>query len=91
MNRILLSVILLSSLVFLVCLVQNSGSSMYSFAMASQTQMPSQTQLYLMGIQRNPWFGISLASQLIFAVSLFGAAILFVSQKLLANPQRDAP
>jgi len=94
MNRILLSVILLSGLVFLVCLVQNSGSLTYNYAMAypnERTQMPGQTQLYLMGVQRNPWFGVSLASQLIFAVSLLAAAILFLYQKLLAPPQRDAP
>ena len=93
MNKLLRPVIFLSGLVFLICLVQNSGSLTYSYAMAypnGRTQMPSQMQLYLIGIRCNPWFGVSLTSQLILAVSLFAAAILFVYQKFLAHPQHDA-
>ena len=94
MNRALLSIVFLSGLVFLICLVQNSGSLAYNCAIPypnGRTQMLSQMQLYLMGVQCNPWFGVSLASQLLLAVSLFASAILFAHQKQVALPQRDAP
>jgi hypothetical protein len=91
MNRILLSVILLSGLMFLICLVQNSGSSTYSFAMVSQTHMPSQTQLLLMGIKSNPWFGVSLVSQSVFAISGLVGAIFFLRGKIKDSARRDAP
>lgn len=89
MNRTLLSVILLSGLVFLVCLVQNSGSSAYSFAMASQIHMPSRTQLLLMSIQSNPWFGVSLVSQSVFAISGLGGVIFFLCGKMKGRAGRD--
>jgi hypothetical protein len=89
MNRILLSIILLSGLVFLICLVQNSCSSMYSFAMASQIHMPSQTRLLLMGIQSNPWFGISLVSQSVFAISGLVGVIFFLRSKTKYRARRD--
>jgi hypothetical protein len=59
MNRILLSIILLSGLVF------------------------------LMGIQSNPWFGVSLVSQSVFAISGLVGVIFFLRSKTKYRARRD--
>ena len=80
MNRTLLRVVFLSGLVFLVCLVQNSGSNTYYYMQPypnERTQFPSEEQVFLMAARQNPWMGADAISGLVLAVSaLLGVASL---------------
>ena len=90
MGRFFVIIAGLSGLGFLLCLLINPGS--YTFYTMvpfpnERTPWPSNSQLYLMAIQQNPWVAMLLALLLTFVVSsIFGVFLLVAGKTQKQEP-----